>query len=90
MGVRVVLFALAGIIQCSAAVLQACSTTLLPQMDSAGAWHAQAGQDRLVSSILNGRRNGYFVDLGSSCSGATCFVKQQSSRARLSLAWTLH
>ena len=65
MGVRGVLFALAGIIQCSAAVLQACSTTLLPQMDSAGAWHAQAGQDRLVSSILNGRRNGYFVDLAA-------------------------
>lgn len=34
-------------------------------MDVPGMWHGQCGQDALVSALLSGRRDGYFVDLAA-------------------------
>lgn len=39
--------------------------SLLSTMDAPGTWHSQGGQDRMISSIFEGQRDGYFVDLAA-------------------------
>ena len=41
-----------------------------PSIDAPGAWHSQGGQDRIVSSVFEGQRGGYFVDLAAARPGA--------------------
>ena len=36
-----------------------------PIEDVAGRWHSQAGQDRLVLKLLQGKTSGFFVDLAA-------------------------
>lgn len=36
-----------------------------PKLDSNITWHSQQGQDELVATLLNLKRNGYFIDLAA-------------------------
>ena len=52
-------------------------------MDSPGTWNSQAGQDRMISSIFEGKRGGYFVDLAA----ASPIVLSNSRALERDLDW---
>ena len=60
-----------------------CGELLGPSIDAPGAWHSQGGQDRIVSSVFEGQRGGYFVDLAA----ASPVVLSNSRTLERDFAW---